>query len=177
LTVFGKRKKSLAPAETRSSGPPCPQLGVTPTPFRTVHTYSVSNKIHTRDRFRHVTTMQNIKLLLHGVCSRERKFRSSTMPPAVSLPPAAYFPMLTFIHLASLFRNVCSDNLMINFASEALWPWCHGPMGFRGEETVGMEWEAKCFVTPTICDPILPRCPHSLSATMRVVSTLSYRDV
>jgi len=98
-----------------------------------IHILLVSNKIHTGDRFRHVITIQNIKFSLYGACGRERKFRSSTFPPAVSLPPPANFPMLTFSHLASLFRNVGSDNLMINFASEALWPWCHEPMGFRGE--------------------------------------------
>jgi hypothetical protein len=34
---------------------------------------------------------------------------------------------------------------------------------------VGMEWEAKCFVAPTIRDPILPLCPHSVGNKARSI--------
>ena len=145
---------------------------------RQMHILIVSNKIHTRDRFDHVITIPNFKFSLYCVCRRGRKFCSSTFPPAVSLPPAAYFPILTFSHLASLFRNVASDNLMINFACEALWPWCHGPMGFRGEHK-RWAWSGKPSASspPPFVIPYYHVAPHSRLATMRVVSTLSYRDV
>jgi hypothetical protein len=69
--------------------------------------------------------------------------RPWTEVPQINIPASCFASASSPLPYANLQPSGLSvptcrcDNLMINFACKALRPWCHRPMGFRGEHNGG----------------------------------------